>query len=42
MIINNLNLTLIEKGYIMIKINAPAPEFTEEAYINDQIKKISL
>lgn len=26
----------------MIKINTPAPEFTEEAYINDQIKKISL
>ena len=26
----------------MVKINAPAPEFTEEAYINDEIKKISL
>jgi peroxiredoxin (alkyl hydroperoxide reductase subunit C) len=26
----------------MLKINAPAPEFTEEAYINDEIKKISL
>ncbi|HVN47783.1 MAG TPA: redoxin domain-containing protein [Bacteroidota bacterium] len=26
----------------MIKINAPAPEFTEEAYINDSIKKIAL
>ncbi|MCX6122278.1 MAG: redoxin domain-containing protein [Ignavibacteriales bacterium] len=26
----------------MIKINAPAPDFTEDAYISDQIKKISL
>jgi peroxiredoxin (alkyl hydroperoxide reductase subunit C) len=26
----------------MIKINAPAPDFTEEAYRNDQIKKTSL
>ena len=26
----------------MIKINALAPDFTEDAYINDQIKKISL
>ena len=26
----------------MVKINAPAPEFTEEAYINDEINKISL
>jgi NADH-dependent peroxiredoxin subunit C len=26
----------------MVKINAPAPEFTEKAYINDEIKKISL
>ncbi len=26
----------------MIKIDAPAPDFTEDAYINDQIKKISL
>ena len=26
----------------MIKINAPAPDFTEDAYINDQEKKISL
>jgi peroxiredoxin (alkyl hydroperoxide reductase subunit C) len=42
MTINNSNLTLMEKGCIMVKINAPAPEFTEEAYINDQIKKISL
>jgi hypothetical protein len=23
-------------------INAPAPEFSEEAYINDSIKKIAL
>jgi peroxiredoxin len=40
--INHSNLTLIEKGNVMIKINAPAPDFTEDAYINDQIKKISL
>lgn len=26
----------------MIKINAPAPDFTEDASLNDQIKKISL
>ncbi len=26
----------------MITINAPAPEFSEEAYVNDSIKKISL
>jgi peroxiredoxin len=26
----------------MVKINAPAPEFTEEAYISDEIKQISL
>jgi NADH-dependent peroxiredoxin subunit C len=26
----------------MIKINTQAPDFTEDAYINDQIKKISL
>jgi peroxiredoxin (alkyl hydroperoxide reductase subunit C) len=26
----------------MVKINAPAPDFTEEAYVNEQIKKISL
>jgi peroxiredoxin (alkyl hydroperoxide reductase subunit C) len=26
----------------MIKINAPAPDFTEDAYISDQIKKVSL
>ena len=26
----------------MIKINALAPDFTEDAYVNDQIKKISL
>jgi peroxiredoxin (alkyl hydroperoxide reductase subunit C) len=26
----------------MIKINAPAPDFTEDAYIGDQIKKVSL
>ena len=26
----------------MIKINTPAPDFTEEAYMNDQIKRISL
>lgn len=26
----------------MVKINAPAPNFTEDAYINDEIKKISL
>jgi NADH-dependent peroxiredoxin subunit C len=32
----------MEKGYSMLKINAPAPDFTEEAYINDEIKKISL
>jgi NADH-dependent peroxiredoxin subunit C len=32
----------MEKEYSMLKINAPAPDFTEEAYINDEIKKISL
>lgn len=26
----------------MVKINAPAPDFSEDAYIDDQIKKISL
>jgi len=26
----------------MLKINSPAPDFTEDAYMNDQIKKISL
>lgn|GEM_PF-2822128 len=26
----------------MIKINTPAPDFTEDAYVNDQVKKISL
>jgi len=26
----------------MVKINTQAPEFTEDAYVNDQIKKISL
>jgi peroxiredoxin (alkyl hydroperoxide reductase subunit C) len=26
----------------MVKINTPAPDFTEDAYVNDQIKKISL
>ena len=37
--INHSNLTLIEKGTFMIKINALAPDFAEDAYINDQIKK---
>jgi NADH-dependent peroxiredoxin subunit C len=26
----------------MIKINTPAPDFTEDAYVDDQIKKILL
>ena len=26
----------------MVKINSPAPDFIEDAYIDDQIKKISL
>ena len=26
----------------MVKINTPAPDFTEDAYVNDQTKKISL
>jgi peroxiredoxin (alkyl hydroperoxide reductase subunit C) len=26
----------------MVKINMPAPDFTEDAYVNDQIKKTSL
>ena len=26
----------------MLKINAPAPDFSEDAYINDEIKKLSL
>jgi NADH-dependent peroxiredoxin subunit C len=26
----------------MVRINTPAPDFTEDAYMNDQIKKISL
>lgn len=30
------------EGFTMVKINAPAPDFSEDAYIDDQIKKISL
>jgi peroxiredoxin (alkyl hydroperoxide reductase subunit C) len=30
------------RRYKMIKINEKAPEFTEEAYVNDEFKKISL
>lgn len=26
----------------MLRINAPAPDFTEDAYVNDEIKRISL
>jgi hypothetical protein len=40
--LNHSNSIYIEKEENMIKINAPARDFTENAYSNDQEKKISV